>query len=343
MPIQLLTSADRGAYELFRRRLWPYHSGAGFFEAAEFKYYLNPIASLCPGSGLYGYFQGDKLCGIMGAYPMPITLDGAVHPGHMLVDWAVLPDLRFSPIAGLLWNELFKLAGRKFASRGSRFSQGPLQKRGVKINSMDSVALVSPLRSIVARLLHISYSYSYPSPLLLDKIKICSGVELIEGGQIRSSIPPHIEKTAWIYHGPGFWELYCSARMYTGAICLRVRTDKGEADLVLTLRETGESFRFASLLSAQFVPYTVECAASVGRSLRAFLRGHRIGLLFATETDPELAAFLNNVAWYVHRSPSYWWSIPKITDEFRHEDVSWRLTSADRDSHFGGVQPWTEA
>jgi len=279
----------------------------------------------------------------MGAYPMPITLDGVVHPGHMLVDWAVLPDLRFSPIAGLLWNELFQLAGRKYASYGSRFSQDSLLKRGVKINSVNSAAIVSPLRTIAARLLQIPYSYSYPSPFLLDKLEKCKGVNMIEGEQLKPAIPPHVEKTAWIHHGQAFWKMYCSARMYTGAVCLRVSTDKGEADLVINIRETGPSLRFASLLSAQFVPYTTECAVSVGRSLRTFLKRHRIGLLWATETDPEMAAFLSSVAWYVHRSPSYWWSIPKTSDEFRHDSISWRLTGADRDSHFGGLQPWTEA
>jgi hypothetical protein len=343
MSIQRLTSTDQATYAAFRRQLWPFHAGAGFWEVVECKYSLNPLSLLCPGSGLYGYFQGDKLCGIMGAYPMPVTLDGTVHPGHMLVDWAVLPDFRFGPIAGLLWNELLQLKGRKYASVGSRFSQGPLQKRGMKIGTVQSAALVSPFRAVTAKLLHLSFSHSYPSPFHLRQIGTSRGIEVIEGGKVRAAAPPVSATTAWIQHGPDFWEFYCSARICNGAIALRVRTALGEADLVLNLRETGSSFRFAVLQSAQFVPYTTECAASVGRLLGAYLRRLNVGILFATEADAELAVLLDNIAWYVHRAPSYWWSIPKASDAFRYDSVSWWLTSAARDSHFGGLQPWTEA
>jgi len=340
--IRRLTSADQAAYALFRRQLWPYHSGAGYWEAVEVKYYLNPLSSLCPASGLYGFFEGERLCGIQGAYPWPVTVNGGVHPGHVLVDWAVLPALRLSRVAGRLWQELVRLPGRKYGSNGSHFSQGVMQNRAAKIHVVQLVALVRPAQAAAAKLLHL-YSCAHPSPFVLAKMETSPGVQLIEGGQVRAAAPPISEKTAWICRGPDFWELYCGDRIHNGAIPLRITSDAGEADLVLDFCESGPSFRHATLLSAQFVPYTRSCAASVGRLLRGFLRRLNVGVLFATEADAEVAALLESSAWYVRRVPTHWWAIPKDSDEFHHDDVSWWLTSADRDSHFGGLQPWTQA
>jgi hypothetical protein len=339
--IRRLTSADQVAYATFRRQLWPYHAGAGYWEAVEVKYYLNPLSSLCPESGLYGCFEGERLCGVMGAHPWPVTLDGTVHPGHVLVDWAVLPALRLSRVAGQLWNELVRLPGRKYASHGSSRAQKAVQNHAVKIEVVQAVAIIRPIHALAAKFLHI-YRYKHPSPLLLDQLEAYRGVELIEGSQVRAATPPVSQRTAWIHRGPDFWKLYCGARIYNGAIPLRIRSAGGEADLVLSVCESGPSFRFTTLLSAQFVPYTLSCAASVGRLLGGFLKRLNVGVLFATEADAELATLVKNAAWYVHRVPTHWWTIPKDTDVFRHDSVSYWLTSADRDSHFGGLQPWTE-
>lgn len=342
MPIRRLTSADESTYAAYRRQLWPYHAAAGHWEAFEVKYLLNPLSQLCPESGLYGYFQGERLVGTMGAYPMPVTLNGTVHPGHLIIDWSLLQEFWFSPIAGRLWNELFRLPGRKFASWGNRFSQEPMQKRGVKIHAVQSFGLIRPLRAVGAKLFHLG-SYAYPSPFPPRQLQLYKGVEVIDAGQVRAAVPPLSEKTAWIQHGPEFWEFYCKARMYNGALPLRVHAADGEADLVLNFCETGRYFRYATLMSAQFIPYTVHCAASVGRSLGAFLRHIGVSILFATEADAELSKLVANASWYVHRMPSYWWACPKPSDLFPHDSVSWWLTSAARDSHFGGLQPWTEA
>jgi hypothetical protein len=308
----------------------------------EIKYLLNPLTSLCPESGLYGYFQGEQLCGTMGAYPMPVTLNGTVHPGHSIIDWSVLQDFRFSPVAGRLWNELVRLPGRKFASNGNEFSQGPMQKRGVKINAVQSFGLIRPLRAVGAKFLRL-YKSSYPSPFLTSQLEPYRGVEVIDAGQVRAAVPPVSEKTAWIDHGPEFWKLYCSARIYNGAIPLRIRSDQGEADLVMTIWETGEVFRTATLLSAHFVPYTPICAASVGRVLGGFLKRLNATVLYATEADAELTKLVENASYYVRRIPTYWWAVPKASDLFAYDSVSWWLTSAARDSHYGGLQPLTEA
>ena len=342
MSIRRLTCADQCVYAEYRRQLWPYHAAAGHWEAFQVKYLLNPLARLCPESGLYGYFQGDRLCGTMGAYPMPVTLNGTVHPGHSVIDWSLLHEFWYSPIAGRLWSELFRLPGRKFASWGNRFSQEPMKKRGAKINAVQAVGIVRPLPVVGAKLLGL-LRYASPSPFLPDQLQPYHGVEVIEAGQVRAAVPPLSEKTAWVQHSPEFWELYCKARMYSGAIPLRVRAAEGEADLVLNFDETGRFFRRATLMSAQFIPYTVRCAASVGRSLGGFLRHLKVSLLIATEADAELSKLVEKACCYVHRMPAYWWACPKASDQFSYDSVSWWLTTAARDTHFGGLQPFAEA
>lgn len=341
MPIRLMTSTDQAAYATFRRELWPFHPGGGYWENVELKYYLNPHGSLCPGSGLYAYFSGDRLLGIMGAYPMPVTFAGTVHPGHMLVDWAVLSKFRFGPIAGELWNELIKLPGHKYASSGSRFSQGPLQKRGRKIQAVESTGLIRPSFGIAAKFLDLA-NYDHPAPLHLDRLETSPEVELIDGSQLRAAVPK-IEKAAWVHRGPEFWGPYCNARIYNGAVPLRIHSGAGEADLLLLITQTGESFRFGTLMSAQLVPYTAQCAKATGRLLGTFLRRLNVCVLFATEADVELSVLVRSASWYVRRTPSHWWSIPQPSDSFRHDQVSWWLTKADRDSHYGGLQPFTTA
>ncbi len=341
MSIRRLAAADQCAYAEFRRQLWPYHASAGYWEAVEAKYVRNPLARLCPESGLYGYFQGERLCGTMGAYPMPVTLDGTVHAGHSIADWSVLREFWFSPIAGRLWNEIYRLPGRKFASRGTRLAQDSMKTRGVKLNVTQSFGLIRPLPAIGAKLFRLG-GHAYPSPFLPDQLQPYHGVEVIAAAQVRTAAPPLSEKTAWVRHSAEFWESYCQARMCNGAIPLRVHTAEGEADLVVNFCETGRFFRYSTLMSAQFIPYTVRCAAAVGRSLGAFLGHVNVCLLSATDADAELAKLVEQASWYVHRTPSYWWACPKASDSFSHDSVSWWLTTAARDSHFGGLQPFTE-
>lgn len=269
---------------------------------------------------------------------MPVMLKGTLYPGHMLVDWAVLPKFRFGPIAGLLWNALIRLPGRKYASHGSRLSQESLQKRGEKIHAREATGLVMPFSGIAANLLKLN-SYTYPSPLHLEYIETTSGVSVIEGRHVRAAAPTSGDERARIYRDGHFWAAYCCARIYNGAIPLRIVSDAGEADLVVKIVESGQ-FRFATLLSAHMDPYTVICAKATGKLLRTFLRRTNVSLLWATEADNELRALVRAATLLVRRSSSHWWSIPLPTDTFRHDQVSWWLTAADRDSHFGGLQPF---
>jgi hypothetical protein len=338
--IRELTCHDLEAYSVFRRQLWPYHSGAGYWEVVQTKYFQNPHRPLCPGSGLYGYFREDRLLGMMGAYPMPVTLNGIIHPGHMLVDWAVLPSFRFGPVAGCLWNKLVALPGLKFGSVGSTFSQKPLEKRGTKIHSIEGAAMLSPISGVAVRLLEPK-RYSLASPLHLDLLETVPGVSLFEGAKVRTAVPGKQPNTAHVQRDADFWELYCAARIHTGAFPLKVTSTEGEADVIVRITEEGK-FRFGMLLSAYLSPYSIACARETGRLLRKFLHRLRVSVLYGTEADAELRHLLKSVGSVVHRSPVYWWSIPTPCDRFRKNEVSWWLTSADRDSIYGGQQVFAE-
>jgi hypothetical protein len=335
MSVREITCNDLGAYLDFRKKLWPGHASAGCWEIVITKYFQNPHRAQCPGSGLYGYFHGARLVGTMGAYPMPVTLKDTAYPGHMLVDWAVLPEFRFGPVAGQLWGKLISLPGRKFGSVGTQFSQAALEKRAKKIPACEATGLLSMSSGIAAKLLQPK-QFSLASPLHLDELEIVPGVTLIEPCQVRGAVP--VATAAHVYRDADFWQVFCESRLFNGAFPVRI-VSEGEADIVLRLSEMGR-FRFCTLLCVHLAPYTVAHARMTGRVLRNFLRRLKVGVLYATEADEQLKAVVESTCRFVRRSEVYWWSIPTRSDTFRHDEVSWWLTSADRDSIYGGVQPF---
>jgi len=338
MSVRELTCNDRSAYFAFREKLWPEHASAGCWEIVEAKYFRNPHRRLCPGSGLYGYFHENHLVGTMGAYPMPVTLEGTLHPGHMLVDWAVLANFRFGPVAGLLWNKLASLPGRKFASVGTRASQAPLEKRAKKIFLREATGLLNLRYGITIKLLEPK-RYSQASPLHLDQVGTATGVQIIEPHHLRAAVPRANLAAAYVHRDAEFWQSFCQARIFSGAFPLRIVSGEGESDIVLRITELGR-FRFSTLLSAHLAPHTIQCARAIGRLLRDFLRGLKVGVFYATEADEQLKALVDATCAFVRRSEVYWWSIPSAADTFRYDQVSWWLTNADRDSIYGGVQPY---
>ena len=337
MPVRELTCDDWRAYAIFRQELWPDHASAGYWEVVQKKYFENPHRSICAQSGLYGYFQGDRLLGTMGAYPMPVTCGGTLYPGHMLVDWAVLSNFRFGPVAGQLWSKLFALPGRKYGSVGTQFSQPLLEKRGKKIVSREAACVLN-LRSSVAVKLLDPKRYGQASPIHLDELEMVPGVSLLAGEQVRAAVPGALRNLARVHRDSDFWRVYCEGRLYHGGFPLRVVSGEGESDIVVRITEIGR-FRFAMLLSAYLNPYSVACARATGRLLRRLLERLKVGVMYVTEADEELAALANSVSKAVHRATVHWWSIPRPTDTFRSEDVPWWLTSAERDGIYGGIQP----
>src|SRR5579864_1981231 len=150
--------------------MWPAHPSAGTWENVRLKYFLNPLADLCPGSGLYAFFEDEDILGILGAYPMPITLNASIHAGHMLADWAVLPQHQYGRAAGSLWNALLAAPGRKMATIGSKAAQRIFDKRAVRIRGGTSaVVILRPMDAMLLRAQGLEY-YSQPSPLQLERV-----------------------------------------------------------------------------------------------------------------------------------------------------------------------------
>jgi len=337
MSIRVLSRDDFEAYEYFRRGMWPVHTSAGYWEAALMKYCANPHSALCAQSGLYGFFNDGKLIGTMGAYPMPITLNGTLHPGHMLVDWAILPNYQFSPVAGKLWSHLIDLPGRKFASHGRAASQLPLSRRATELPSSIAIAIMRPLDVAMLRLLRLTAS-AHPSPIQLQDLKMPDGIATCAPAFLQPATPGSIKDTAFVLRGPDFWDVYCSARIYNGSVPLLLTLREGTATAVVRLYDVGR-LRFASLMNIQLYPPSDRCAASVGRLLGRFLRENRVCYLSCVTGEPTIERLLQSLKLTLKHYPIHWWMISKPSDTFSSKDVRWWFTLADQDSHWGGLQP----
>ena len=317
--------------------MWPTYTAAGNWETVRQKYLRNPHVRLCPGSGLYGYFQGNKICGIMGAYPMPVTLNGVVYPGHMSVDWAVLPLFQRQGITRKLYEVVVSLPGRKFASIGSRASQEAMERRGFRISAVNALAVILPLKAALLRLLHLTW-YAQPSPLCGEPISLPGIATSITPEEFRSAMPPDSQGTAFVYRGPDFWQVYCEHRLQNGGFPIRLFAKDGEGDVLIKLLEVGP-LRVCIVLAVYLQPSTIQCAQQLGRSFRSVLKNLKVCALMTTEPDELWAVFLKAASVWVSRSPTYWWIIPCASDSFSADEVRWWLTWADRDSHWGYVQP----
>ncbi len=338
MIIRPLTATDAALYLAFRQEMWPLYAAAGDWDTVQVKYLQHPLAPLCPGSGLYAAVQEERIQGVMGAFPMPVTLRGEIHPGHMLVDWAVLPRLQGGPAAGRLWQALFDLPGRKFASIGSPASQGALSKRGQRIPSTDAVSIVRITTAAAIKLLGLM-PYARPLPARLESLVLPPGVSVLPPESLSPPMPPDPATFAYVAKGPDYWRVYCRHRLQTGAVALRLQTGDQEAHLVLTLSAIGR-LRVSRLMGLRLLPPSVQTARRIGRLLKRTLLSLGVGVISTEEADPTFREVMNATGVHVRRTFSYWWSIPKPGDAFAAQEVSWWLTAADRDSHWGNVQPF---
>jgi hypothetical protein len=336
--VRKLTSEDADAYAEFRLKMWPTHPGAGSWESLRLKYFRNPLAFSCPQSGLYAYFEGADILGMMGAYPMPITLDGALHAGHMIVDWAVLPERQFGPVTGTLWNVLVTLPGRKFSSVGTSASQKILGKRAVQIPSRNITSYLRPLPANIARFMRLQ-GYSHPSPIFLEDCALPSGVAIGLAETFKPPQPQDLRQVAFVARDVEFWKVYCSGRIFNGAVPLSITTRLGQANVIVRLLECGR-FRYANLMAMDLNPATTENARMAGALLRQSLRALGVLMVNAVDVDELTHSILKAVGFLGRPSSSYWWVIPRPSDMFGHEDVRWWLTNADRDSHWAGNQPF---
>lgn len=338
MTIRPLAESDAALYLRFRREMWPTYAAAGSWETVQAKYFGHPHAPLCQGSGLYAAIQGEEIHGVMGAYPMPVTCRGALHPGHMLVDWAVLPRAQGSPVAGRIWQRLVELPGRKFASMGSPASQSSLARRGDRIPAVRSFSVVDPFVAAAVKLLK-QFEYARPMPARPEDLPLPAGVAVVSPHSLPAARPPGPEPCAFVSKGPDFWASYCSHRIGNGALPLRLRTGEHEAHVVVALLSIGR-LGVASLLSLDLSPSSREAARRTGRLLGRTLGALRIGVLAGEESDPLTREFLAGAGRRVIRWTTCWWALPKADDAFHSREIRWWLTAADRDSHWGDVQPF---
>jgi hypothetical protein len=335
--VRYLNADDLDAYVRFRFNMWPVHPAAGAWEAVRLKYHDNPQIAACPGSGLYGYWEGTELVGIMGAYPMPVTLNGDVYPGHMLSDWAVLPNCQFGRAAGALWNELTALPGRKFATIGSAAAQRVFNRRAARISSgKRAVAILRPIASLLLRAQQLE-EYAYSSPLFISG-NITTDVDsgLSEGFEPPGPARPL--NTAFVARDRNFWKTFCSARILNGALPMRISAKAGGAELVLRLLEVGK-YRYALLLTQRFSPPTKENAAAIGKVLRQTLLALGVALVRLVNIDELTSALLRSLSSVVFQRPSLWYAVKVSSDTFDAGEVTWWLTYGDSDSHWAGLQP----
>jgi hypothetical protein len=336
--VRCLTLDDVEAYADFRLAMWPCHPAAGDWESVRLKYFHNPLSLSCPGSGLYAYVDEGKILGIMGAYPMPVTLNGGVYPGHMIVDWAVLPAHQFGPVTGTLWNAMMSLPGRKYSSTGTKASQTILERRATKIPAKSVIVHLRPLKALLLRALRLQ-GYAHPSPLLFDRATLPGGITICLDDNFIAPKPDETSNTAFVPRGRDFWDLYCAARAFNGAIPLNVATGEGNASVVIRLLECGV-FRYASLMALDLQPATRSNAATAGTLLRRALLALNVAMVNAVGVDRLPHIMLKAVGRMWSTSGTYWWSIPRPTDTFLAGDVRWWLTNADRDSHWAGNIPF---
>jgi hypothetical protein len=272
----------------------------------------------------------------MGAYPMPVTVDGALYPGHMLVDWAVLPRFRQGPVAGRLFEALSSLPGRKYASSGTPASQSALQRRGIRIPAVDAMVIVRPLPAAVCRVLRLA-GYAQPAAFPAEMLDLKGRSEAMAPDDMPPAVPA-AARTAFVSRGPEFWRAYCAGRLRNGAVPVRLVADRGEARLILRVLQVGP-FRIASLLAIHLEDETDVAVAGIARSLRALLLRLGVAVVGTTETGGAARGVLRGAGWLTRRTPSHWWVLPRASDTFDAADVRWWLTSADRDSTWGHLEP----
>ncbi len=327
------------SYISFRRNMWPTHDSAGHWEIALEKYVFNPHASLCPGTGLYACFEGGNIRGIAGAYPMPITYSGELYPGHMLVDWAVLPEREHPENIKSVWSKklyaakLFEfvmaLPGLKFGSYGTRFSQAPLERASTRIPACQAAALIMPARAALLEALRLRRS-AQPSPLAAMPLYVLNRARSISPDDLPNTPPPNLDGTAHVWRDVAFWRQYFNCRSCNGAFALLIEHGREIGYAVLNLLEVGR-FRFANLLLLHIVDPHPRSAYQLGLSARRALQELGVCFVLATDSDDVVHFFLNGAGTYVVRRPTVWWRIPRPSDSLPVEGIPWHFTSADRD------------
>jgi hypothetical protein len=317
--------------------MWPTYAVGGAWETIEEKYIRNPHVRQCPGSGLHACFQSGEVVGVMGAYPMPITFEGTVYPGHMVADWAVLPQHHAGLVAGALFQEILRLPGRKYGSCGTPPSERSLSRRGIRIPAVIAAAVLQPLRAFLLERLKFR-DYALPSTLSAIPFSLPGRAESMAPRELEPAAPVEIAKTAFVRREADFWDVLISGRSRNSALSLRLLGEGCHGSAVIKLLQVGP-LRHAILLAFRADPPVPAAVRQLARSLRAALRALNVCAVFATEADANIALCLSIIGLHVVRKSTYWWAFPKSSDTFAVQDARWWLTSAERDSHWGILPP----
>src|SRR5208283_2302834 len=196
---------------------------------------------------------------------MPVTLAGNVHPGHMLVDWAVLPRYQSGPVAVSLFRDLLDLPGRKYGSCGTLRSETAFAKRAVRIPAVMAAALLQPLRALLLERLRFRL-YALPSTVSAMPFALPGRAESIAPSKLQPAEPADPVKTAFVRRDGGFWDVFVSGRSRNSALSLRLLGGKCQGSAVIKVLEVGP-LRHAVLLAFRADPATDEAVRELGRSL----------------------------------------------------------------------------
>ncbi len=330
--IKQLGQSDCAAYGQFIGQLWPNHCGAGSWESIQAKYYLNPLAAVCPGAGLYGCYINEQLCGIMGAAPSPVSLQGELHPGHMLVDWSVPRAFQSTPAAGLLFSHLMALPGLKLASSGTKDSQDALMRRGTRIPATDAIVNLRLVDSFLLQTLCLG-NYKQPLPIHNDEIPYSQYIRPIDWSSLTVSETLDAESN-FIHRSWDYWKHLCKWRWITGGIGLQINISGVAAVVVIGLYQVGK-FRIAELQLLQTESRDKDEIQLIAHSVRRFLSQLKTAWLRVTISDPVAQSFASEMGWSQTRQDNHWWHLKKATDPNSISHQHWRMSHADRDSFWG--------
>src|SRR6202011_1302229 len=100
------------------------------------------------------------------------------------------------------------------------------------------------------------FGVGYPAPLLLDRTDSSCGVQTELSEKFAAPSPANSHNMAFVARDREFWKIYCSGRVFNGAVPLRMATNEGEANIVVRLLEVGR-FRYASLMALHLEPPSV--------------------------------------------------------------------------------------
>lgn len=330
--IRPLGEKDSRHYEEFRREMWPLHPVCGCWENVRAKYLEHPQADSCPGTGLYAFFKKERILGVIGVLPFPITISDKQYPGHILVDWAVLRRFQSFGIAGFLWEKATSIPGAKLGSSGLPDSQDALARRAIRLNSTEAQCILRPIPYWIYRRYFLQNAQQ-PAPYHIDQIPLGNNFTEYDF-EIHNALDEiNPSKLTRVHRGAEFWKPHRHRRLETGTLILSFKDDPRNA-LVLKIDQIG-SLGVVHVLELVLHPDSILEVAIAFKELCK-----RIGavLVRMIVSDDSSEAFLSALKLRSKRYPSHWWLIRNVESDSDVTFTEWRFTLADRDFHYGRLE-----